>query len=60
MPLLVQCFFNPRTEHGEQQKQELTHINYIGISNLYLEGLARNVFPNKSALLDLSHLHGAF
>ena len=28
MPLLVRCFFNPRTEHGEQQKQELTHINY--------------------------------
>ena len=53
--------FNPRTEHGEQQKAgTYSHQLHIGISNLYLEGLARNVFPNKSALLDLSHLHGAF
>ena len=61
MPLLVRCFFNPRTEHGEQQKAgTYSHQLHIGISNLYLEGLERNVFPNKSALLDLSHLHGAF
>ena len=53
--------FNPRTEHGEQQKAgTYSHQLHIGISNLYLEGLERNVFPNKSALLDLSHLHGAF
>ena len=33
--------FNPRTEHGEQQKAgTYSHQLHIGISNLYLEGLA--------------------
>lgn len=53
--------FNPNTIHGQFQPEDTySHQLHIGITNLSLEGLEPNVFPNKSAILNLGELFSPF
>lgn len=46
--------FNPGVDHFEYQEgQTCSHQLHIGLSNISLDGLKRNFFPNKQPLLDL-------
>lgn len=46
--------FNPGVDHWEEQLSETrSHQLHIGIKNVSLTGLARNVFPNNQAYLQL-------
>ncbi|MDH6365854.1 AraC-like DNA-binding protein [Enterococcus sp. PF1-24] len=53
--------FNPGVYHSEQQPAHTySHQLHIGINNISLDGLPRNHFPNKKALLDLGEYHSQF
>ena len=53
--------FNPGVKHAERQKEgTVSHQLHIGLTNLSLNGLPRNHFPNKRALLDLGCYADAF
>ncbi|MGA9519397.1 MAG: cupin domain-containing protein, partial [Trichococcus sp.] len=53
--------FNPGVKHAERQKEgTFSHQLHIGLTNLSLNGLPRNHFPNKRALLDLGCYADAF
>lgn len=46
--------FNPGAEHGEEQVEDTySHQLHIGLSNILLDDLPRNFFPNQRALLSL-------
>lgn len=53
--------FNPYVEHGESQLPgTFSHQLHIGLRNVSLDGLKRNFFPNKSAILQLGDLQSLF
>ncbi|EOL48835.1 AraC family transcriptional regulator [Enterococcus phoeniculicola] len=53
--------FNPGVKHGERQPENTySHQLHIGLSNISLDGLTRNHFPNKKALLDLGEYQCEF
>ncbi|KAF1296239.1 AraC family transcriptional regulator [Enterococcus sp. JM4C] len=53
--------FNPGVKHGERQPEDTySHQLHIGLSNISLDGLTRNHFPNKKALLDLGEYQATF
>ncbi|MBL1225907.1 helix-turn-helix transcriptional regulator [Enterococcus sp. BWR-S5] len=53
--------FNPGVFHSESQADgSYSHQLHIGIGNISLDGLPRNHFPNKKALIDLGEYHSQF
>lgn len=53
--------FNPGVVHQEWQPgNTYSHQLHIGITNLVVEDLKRNVFPNKSAVINLGELFPPF
>ncbi|WP_086347782.1 helix-turn-helix transcriptional regulator [Candidatus Enterococcus clewellii] len=53
--------FNPGVQHSESQAEgTYSHQLHIGINNVSLDGLPRNHFPNKKALIDLGEYHSQF
>lgn len=53
--------FNPGIHHGEEQRPgTYSHQLHIGLTNISLDGLKRNHFPTKKAILNLGEYQWEF